>query len=76
MSKTILRNVLTRKVGQGGRRWRGRREGGVKGEGEQEETVAKALHGQRFPMPHYQFLRYMSYSVSFVASGQRPRRAQ
>ena len=45
MSKTILRNVSHKKWGVG-------KEGGEK-EGEQEETVAKALHGQRFPMPHY-----------------------
>ena len=46
MSKTILRNVSHKKWGKG-------KEGGEKGEGEQEETVAKALHGQRSPMPHY-----------------------
>ena len=47
MSKTILRNVSHEKWGEG-------KEGGEKeGEGEQEETVAKALHGQRSPMPQY-----------------------
>ena len=55
MSKTILRNVSHEKWGEG-------KEGGEKEEGEQEETVAKTLHGQRSPMPHYQL--DMSYSVS------------
>ena len=40
-------------------------------------TVAKALHGQRFPMPPYiiGFIN-ISYSVSFVVRGQWPRRGR
>ena len=38
-------------------------------------TVAKALHGQRFPMPLISFIN-VSYSVSFVVRGQRPRRGR
>ena len=38
-------------------------------------TVAKALHGQRFPMPLISFLDVCD-SVSFVVRGQRPRRGR
>ena len=30
--------------------------------GEEGETVAKALHGQRFPLPNYYFLRCKLFS--------------
>ena len=46
------------------------------GEGRRKvKTVAKALHGQRFPMPLISFLD-VGYSLSFVVRGQRPHRGR
>ena len=36
-----------------------------------KETVAKAFHGQRFPMPYFSFLD-ISYLVSFAVGGSGP----
>ena len=53
-------------------KWGEGKEGGEEGEGEQEETVAKALHGQRFPMPPYQFFRCELFSYLFSKGAAAP----